>query len=1104
MHLGISLDWYCLSYGIKCQALRLVKTLILIIFFTILTLLSLPSNVHAQELPLQFEQITVDHGLSQSAIYCILQDSQGFMWFGTQDGLNRYDGYNFKVYKYDELDPHSLSNNWITSIYEDRLGSIWVGTDGGGLNKFNRQTEQFTRYINETNNPNSLGSNRVLSVYEDQTGTIWVGTDGGGLNQLNRQTEKFTRYTYNPYKPNSLGNDTVLSIYQDKLGTLWIGTGGGGLNQFNHQTRQFTRYTNKPNEPTSLNANTVLSIYEDQSGRLWIGTKGGGLNLFDRKNRRFTHYTHDPDNPDSLSSNTVSSIVEDRFGDLWLGTSNWTVTSYGTALDNFDPQTGKFTHYTEDATQPKSLNDTVFNSLFRDPSDILWIGTAFGGINKLDQKDRKFITYKQDPTNPDSLNDNHVMSIYEDRSGIIWIGTDGGGLNRFDRPTHEFKHYKHDPNDSYSLSNDNVWSIYEDSKGTLWVGTFGGGLNKFDRQTKKFTHYTYNPQDSTSLNARTVSSIYEDSKGTLWIGTFNGGLNKFDPQTGKFYHYLYNSKNPKSLSDNDILNIYEDKSGTLWIGTLNGGFNKFNPQTGEFTQYKHDSNNPNSLSYNRILSMQEYPAGTLWLGTYGGGLDKFDIATETFTHYTHKDGLPNNSVAGILADDEGNLWLSTGKGLSKFNPTTASFRNYDVSDGLQGNEFDGVKAYVRSKKGEMFFGGLKGFNAFYPKLVKDNAHIPSIAITNFKVFDKAGKLDTDISQTKEIKLSYKDNFFSLEFAALDYTDPAKNQYAYKLEGFDKDWIYSGTRRYASYTNLDGGTYLFRVKGSNNDGVWNEEGTTLKILITPPPWKTWWAYTLYFIATFSAILCYIKWQARVQARENALTKEREMNKLRSEFMALVSHEFRTPLTTILSSAQILDRYGNKLSHEKQHNHHHRIQSAVGRMTQLLDDVLIVNQAELGKLKFTPEAIDLVAFCSDLVETFQTNAPQYSIGFTSKGNCTTAQMDEKLLRHIFTNLLSNAIKYSPSGSHIRFDLVCTTKEAVFYIQDRGIGIPDEDIKHLFSPFQRASNVGTIQGTGLGLTIVKNSVDLHQGKIFVDSILGIGTKFTVTLPLKIEHSP
>lgn len=875
MHCGSSFDLHGLHYAIRSKTLPLLKSIILTIIVTILLVLSIPANLYAAETNVEFEHITTDQGLSQSSGLCIFQDSQGLMWFGTQDGLNKYDGYTFTVYKYDERDSYSLSDNWISSIYEDSSGTIWVGTDGEGLNKFNRETEQFTRYTHDSDNPNSLGASRVLSIYEDQSNQLWIGTDEGGLNKFNRETEQFTHYTHNPDNPNSLSNDTIFSIYQDKLGTLWIGTGGGGLNKFNPETEQFISYTHDPDNLNSLSNDTVLSIYEDHSGNLWIGTNGGGLNKLERETGQFTHYTHDPDNPNSLNHNTVSSIVEDRFGNLWLATSSWYGNSYGTALDKFDPKTNQFTHYTHNPDNLNSLGDNIVPSILKNDSEIIWIGTGFNGINKFDAKKRKFSHYRNYPTDPYSLASNRIFSLHEDHSGSLWIGTADTGLDKFDPTTKQFTHYKHDPNNPNSLSGDIVWSVYEDRFGSLWIGPQEGGLDKFDPKTGQFTHYKHDPNNPNSLSDNTVASIYEDHLGTLWIGTFKGGLNKFDRKTEHFTHYKHDPNDPNSLSDNTVWVIYEDQSGTLWIGGYGqGGLNKFNRETGQFTRYTHDPNNPNSLSYDRIDALYEYPAGTLWIGTFGGGLNKFDIATETFTHYTVDDGLPSNSVIGILADDNGNLWLSTGKGLSKFNPETETFRNYDVDDGLQGNEFDGVKAHFRSRTGEMFFGGLNGFNSFYPDQVKDNPHIPPIILTDFKKLNQSVKLDKAISQIKEIKLSYKDKFIGFEFAALDYTNPKKNQYAYKLVGFDKDWIYAGTQRTATYTNLDGGTYIFRVKGSNNDGVWNEEGTSIKIIISPPPWKTWWAYTLYVIALVAAVLGYVRWRTRSQERENALLRESE--------------------------------------------------------------------------------------------------------------------------------------------------------------------------------------------------------------------------------------
>ncbi|HBB31682.1 MAG TPA: hypothetical protein DDZ80_23260 [Cyanobacteria bacterium UBA8803] len=826
--------------------------------------------MYAAEEPLQFDRISVNEGLSQGSIISMVQDSQGFIWFGTQDGLNKYDGYTFTPYKYNRLNSNSLSDNFILSLYEDRSGILWIGTDSGGLNKFVPKTEQFTRYLHDFNIPTSLGANRVFSIYEDRSGILWIGTDSGGLNQFHRDNEQFTHYKHDPNNPHSLSNDTVFSVYEDKLGYLWVGT-AEGLNQFDRDTGQFTHYRHDPNNPNSLSNDMIFSIYEDTLGNLWIGTVEG-LNKLNRDTGQFTRYTHNSNNPNSLSNSVVNAIVEDQFGNLWLGNSSWFGGPFGQALDIFNPRTEQFTHYTHDPANLNSINDNTVTSLLKDQSGIMWIGHGIDGLSQFAPQKRKFRLYRNIPTNPNSLINNHVLSLWEDQFGILWIGTSDGGLDRFDRQTATFTHYQHNPKNPHSLSNDKVWSVYEDRSGTLWVGTFGGGLNQFDRKTHRFKHYTNDPNNPNSLSDDFVVSIYEDHLGLLWIGTFNGVLNQFDRKTGKLTHYQYDPNNPHSLSNSPVWSIYEDHAGTLWVGTFGGGLNQFDRKTGKFTHYQHDPNNPNTLSNNRVMSIYEDPSHTLWIGPYGGGLNKFNRDTQLFEHYTQKGGL--DTITGIIPDDRGHLWLTTNQGLAKFNPQTGTFKNYDVEDGLQGNEFDQVKAYYKSPRGEIFVGGPHGFNSFYPSQVQDNPHIPPVVLTDFKKIDESVKLDRAISALPEIKLSYKDNFFGFEFVALDYTNPAKNQYAYKLEGFDKDWIYAGTRRYATYTNLNGGSYQFRVKGSNNDGVWNEAGTSIKIIIFPPPWKTWWADTLYAMTAIAVVGGYVQWKTRTQERENALLRESE--------------------------------------------------------------------------------------------------------------------------------------------------------------------------------------------------------------------------------------
>ncbi len=799
----------------------------------------------ARDNDIRFEHISLEQGLSQSVVLCILQDSKGFMWFGTQDGLNRYDGYEFTVYKHDPENPNSLSDNFIQSLYEDQSGALWIGTNGGGLDRFDRETEQFIHYQHDPNDPHSLSNNQIWSVYQDQAGVLWIGTFGGGLNRFDRETEQFIHYQNDPDDPHSLSNDIVLPIYEDREGMLWIGTYGGGLDRFDRETEQFIHYQNDPDDPHSLSDNAVCSIYEDRAGVLWIGTQDGGLNRFDRDTEQFIHYQNDPNDPHSLSNNDVHSIYQDREGVLWLGT-------VGGGLDRlvlsdaegFDRDTAQFIHYQNDLNDPHSLSDNTVYSIYQDQAGVLWIGTFGGGLNKFDRSTERFARYQTDPNDPHSLSDSTVWSIYQDQAGVLWIGTNGG-LNRlvlsdaegFDRETEQFIHYQNDPNDPYSLSDDQVWAIYQDREGVLWVGT-GAGLDRlvlsdvegFEREPEQFIHY---PTDNS------VFSIHQDpeEEGVFWIGTWGGGLGKFDRETGQFTYYQNIPTDAHSLSHNTVGSIYQDREGVLWIGTHGGGLDRFDRETEQSIHYQNDPNDPYSLSHNLVLSIYQDQEGVLWIGTLGG-LDKLDGETETFTHYREKDGLPNDVVYGILEDDHGNLWLSTNRGLSRFDPQTETFTNYDVGDGLQSNEFN-QGAYYRSSSGEMFFGGINGFNAFYPDRIKENFYVPPVVLTSLTQGGEEIDLGKAVESVTEVTFSWPNNFFGFEFAALSYTQPEENQYAYMLEGFEEDWNYLGTRRFGRYTNLPGGTYILRMKGSNSDGIWNEEGVSMTITIVPPFWETWW-------------------------------------------------------------------------------------------------------------------------------------------------------------------------------------------------------------------------------------------------------------------------
>jgi len=821
----------------------------------------------------RFEHLTIEDGLSQNAGLAIFQDSRGYLWIGTQDGLNRYDGYNFKIYKHDPDNPDSLSHNSILTIAEDKDGLLWIGTWGGGLNRFDPMTEKFTNYRHDPENLESLSNNIVTSIRQDSSGILWVGTTSG-LNRYDPETNGFDRFVNDPLDSDSLSSDAISFIFEDSRVGLWIGTGafgiaGTGLNHFDPATGKAVHYRHDDSNLTSLSSNNISSIYEAPNGMFWIGTggfslTGNGLNQFDPRTGKAKHFSHDPSEPNSLSADNIMTLSEDEDGGLWIGT-------WSNGLDHMDlSQAGSFTHFSHDPFFNDSLSGDEVWSLLRDHSGILWIGTSHSGINKLPQNGGQFSLYRNNPNNPNSLGINATGAFVEDRRGYIWIATWGAGIDRLDPRTGYFEHYRHDPSDSFSLSDDLFMAIYVDSQDIVWAGTLGKGLDRLDPMTGKVSHYNHDPELVSSLADDNIASIISDNNGDLWIGTF-GGLSHYNARTNSFTNYIHDTGRPSSLSENKVVSLYLDPKNVLWIGTWGGGLNQLDlkdphhtdPRLATFINYRHNPDDSSSLSEDSVWAIRETADGNLWLGTQIG-LNRFDPRTQTFMHYTEKHGLPNNVVLGILEDDRGNLWLTTNNGLAKFEPQTITFTVYDVSDGLQSNEFNS-NAYFRSRNGTMYVGGINGFNLFRPENIQPNPVAPQVAVTQFEVFNEPQSID--LSGREPIRLSYKQDFISFEFAAFDFQAPHRNQYAYKLEGFDKDWIYAGNRRYVSYTNLEGGDYIFRVKASNGDGTWNEAGVAIPIVITPPVWQMWWFNGLLIFMIGALVAAGFRWRLNAIREQN---------------------------------------------------------------------------------------------------------------------------------------------------------------------------------------------------------------------------------------------
>lgn len=815
-----------------------------------------------------FRHISLEQGLSQTYVYCIFEDSKGFMWFGTQDGLNKFDGYDFKIYRPETGNPNSISHNQIFSIHEDKEGIMWIATNGGGLNRFDRVTGTFTSFLPDPRDKHSISAFQLRTIHEDRQGILWIASQRG-LNRFDKKTGGFTVFRSDPDDPSTLSYDEVADVCEDDTGTLWLAT-RRGLNRFDRASGQFVRYFPNPTLPGVHPENNIRRLLVDHSGTLWVGTNVGLL-LFDPGSGMFIRYPLFPEEFYFSPGNIVVSLFEDYAGVLWVGTPR--------GLHQFDRRSETFVHYHADPLNPGSLSHNIVSSMAGSRSGTLWVGTAGGGINKFDREGPRFRTYRNLNQLPGGLSSNDIFAIHQDSTGTLWLGSRGAGLDRVERKdrTIEVKNFRHNPLDSRSLSSNSVRTICEDNEGNLWLGT-DSGLNRFEPSSRTFRRYGRSPLGSNSLSDSAIQVLKKNRRGGLWVGTSSGGVNRYHPRTGKFTRFISEPSNPDSLSSNFVNSLLESKSGTLWVGTAGAGLNALDPETGKVTRYFYGNNSQYSTGTLTIQEIHEDKQGILWLGTFGGGIYRFNPQTGSLKQYTQKDGLANNVVYCIMEDVKGYLWLSTNMGIARFNPKTENFSNYNARDGLQSNEFNGGAAF-KSVSGEMFFGGVNGFNSFFPDRVRDNPFVPPVVITEFRIFNQpvkpglASVLDKHIAETGEIVLSHSHNVFSFEFVALDYTIPEKNRYAYMLEGFDKDWNYTSyKKRHATYTNLDPGQYEFRVKGSNNDGVWNTTGASVKINVKPPLTRTWWFRILAGLAAVGLAVFAYKRRTRELSQQTRLKTE----------------------------------------------------------------------------------------------------------------------------------------------------------------------------------------------------------------------------------------
>lgn len=1086
-------------------------------FWKILLILlaAFPGIGSAQKDEISFHHLTINDGLSHNNVTSMIQDKKDYIWIGTQDGLNRFDGYTFKAYQYSYKDTSSLSKNAIRVLYEDSQGFIWVGTSGGGLNRFDPWSETFSLITLSPNGP--LGEETAITtvtLVEDRFGYLWAGTMAG---LFRIDLSSFDVVNIFLVEAPTIA---INMVYLDSEENLWVGTFDHGLFKLSMkengdiEPESLTQWKHDESNKNSLGSNTIMSIFEDHKGVLWIAHING-LDQWDKKSDGFKHYQHNPEDSTSISTNYLStSMAEDALGNLWISSSS--------GLNILSPDRKHFRRYYLDSNDPNELSSNEILPILIDKTGGIWIGTINGGINRIFQSKQPFDLFKNEPENPFSLKSNQVRAILEDRSGEVWVGTEGGGLNKLDRKNNAFYHYLHDPQNPKSLMTNNVSALLEDSNGIFWIGYAGGnyfrkagGLSIMDRNMGEFTHIPIQASERTGGADREVLTIFEDSDGFIWVGTQNG-FKKIHPITRKIEHFFTGNKNDNKIIDGQCLSFFEDRSGYMWIGTGSRAFHRLNKKTGKMKYYSQDHLDPDSLSSHSVRHIQEDSIGNLWLATYGGGLCHFDLEREIFTAYTIEDGLPGNTIHRIEIDNDGNLWLSTNKGICRFNPITKEILTFDASEGLQSNQFAtghlNLGSSFKGKDGRLYFGGINGFNAFYPDQIKVNENIPPIVLTEFSVFDQP-QSGWKKKEDEGLTLAHHQDFISFEYSALNFLHSHKNQYAYKLENFDEDWIYSGTRRYASYTNLNPGNYVFKVKGSNNDGIWNETGTSVAITILPPWWQTWWAYSLYVAFGILALLGMrktvvnrerLKGDLKLQMME--AEKMHEIDRTKSAFFANISHEFRTPLTLISGTVEKLRKKDENLS--QRDKDYGLIDRNASKLHQLINQLLDLSKLEAGKLKVEEQPGDIISFLRRCAGSFVSLFESKQIIYKTEmwESTVYAYFDREKLEEIISNLLSNAFKFTPKGGEVVFRVDVGSLENDFYnlhilVRDTGIGIPKEKLDHIFERFYQVESTSTraYEGTGIGLSLVHELVKLLGGEISVQSEHGRGSVFKLNLPLK-----